>query len=208
MSPPAKITVGCAALIAAAALVAVVALRHPATRSAFPQSSPYRGSIPPPGIRAPDFTLHDYRGGLASIRKLRGKVVLLSFVDTKCKDKCPIVASVMASAMRQLARNERNAVVFLLMSVDPRLDTARSIRGFLGRRHALSLGYLVGSVEQMRPVWKAYGVLPAVDTGNANVHSSDVRIFDRRGVWVSTQHAGVDLTAVNLVHDARLALRP
>ena len=68
------------------------------------------------------------------------------------------------------------------------------------------LRYLVGTVAQMRPIWKAYGVLPAVDTGNANVHSSDVRIFDRTGIWVSTQHPGVDLTAANLEHDVLLAL--
>ena len=30
----------------------------------------------------------------------------------------------------------------------------------------------------MRPVWHAFGVLPAVDTGNDDVHSADVRVFD------------------------------
>jgi hypothetical protein len=34
-----------------------------------------------------------------------------------------------------------------------------------------------------------------------------VRIFDRRGIWVSTLHAGIDLTPANLVHDIRAALR-
>jgi len=59
----------------------------------------------------------------------------------------------------------------------------------------------------MRPVWKQFAVLPAAETGNADIHSADVRIFDRRGLWVSTLHAGVDLTPTNLVHDIRLALR-
>ena len=58
----------------------------------------------------------------------------------------------------------------------------------------------------MRPVWHAFGVLPAVDTGNDDVHSADVRVFDRQGEWVSNLHAGVDLTPANLAHDIRLAL--
>ena len=59
----------------------------------------------------------------------------------------------------------------------------------------------------MRPVWKAFAVLPAVDTGNADVHSADVRVFNRNGIWVSTLHAGLDLTPGNLIHDIRLALK-
>jgi len=32
-----------------------------------------------------------------------------------------------------------------------------------------------------------------------------VRIYDASGVWVSTLHAGVDLTDENLIHDLRVA---
>ena len=93
--------------------------------------------------------------------------------------------------------------------MQPRLDTPASIRRFLRIRHALGvLDFLIGSVEQLRPVWKAFHVLPAVDTGSADIHSADVRVFDRDGIWVSTMHVGVDLTPANLVHDIRLALGP
>jgi cytochrome oxidase Cu insertion factor (SCO1/SenC/PrrC family) len=172
-----------------------------------PPRGPYRGSEPPSGLRAPDFTLRDYRGKTVTMRALRGRVVLLSFVDSKCKEKCPIVTSVMAAALRRLSPKQGSGVVPLLMSVNPRIDTPASIGRFLARRRALSLDYLVGSVRHMRPIWKAYGIVPAVDTGNADIHSSDVRIFDRQGNWVSTQHAGIDLTPANLAHDALVALR-
>jgi cytochrome oxidase Cu insertion factor (SCO1/SenC/PrrC family) len=172
-----------------------------------PPAGPYRGSEPPSGLRAPDFMLRDYRGKTVRMRALRGRVVLLSFVDSKCKEKCPIVTSVMAAALRRLSREQRAEVVPLLMSVNPLIDTPTSIRRFLMRRRALSLDYLVGSVRHMRPIWKAYGVVAAVDTGNADVHSSDVRVFDRHGDWVSTQHAGIDLTPASLAHDALVALR-
>ena len=139
--------------------------------------------------------------------RLRGRVALLSFVDSKCTQKCPIVTSVIAQAVRQLPAKARRQVVPLLMSVDPEVDTAVSIHRFLARRGALTLTYLVGPVREMRPIWKAYGILAAVDTGNTDIHSSDVRIFDRHGIWVSTQHASEDLTPANLRHDTLEALK-
>jgi cytochrome oxidase Cu insertion factor (SCO1/SenC/PrrC family) len=172
-----------------------------------PPPGPYRGSEPPGQLAAADFRLRSYRGGLVSLRAERGKVVLLSFVDTKCTEKCPIVTSVIARAYRLLPPQKRRQVVPLLISVEPRADTAARVRRFLARRRALALDYLIGSVRRLRPIWKAYGIVAALDTGNADVHSSDVRVIDRRGIWVATQHAGVDLTPQNLAHDAREALR-
>ncbi len=206
MRPIILIAAAGASVIAIGGLVAALALRQTPTQST-PPPSPYRGSIPPPGVRAPDFTLRDYRGQSVTMSKLRGVVVLLSFVDSKCTQKCPIVTSVIAQAMKKLPAKARHQVVALLMSVDPKVDTVPSIRRFLARRRALALSYLVGPVPEMRPIWKAYGILAAADTGNKDIHSSDVRIFDRHGIWVSTQHAGVDLTQKNLRHDALEALK-
>ena len=58
----------------------------------------------------------------------------------------------------------------------------------------------------MKPVWKSFHVLPATETGNDNVHSADVRVFDRNNVWVSTLNVGADLSVTNLLHDIRTAL--
>ena len=196
-------------IAAAVALGAVVAAQRDPDegKPSEPPRGPYRGSEPPPGLHAPDFTLRDYRGRTVKMRDLRGLVVLLSFVDTKCKEKCPVVTSVMAAAVRRMSPTQRAEIAPLLMSVDPSIDTPRSIHRFLARRRALSLTYLIGPVKRLRPIWKAYGIVAAADTANADIHSTDVRVFDRNGLWVSTQHAGVDLAPQNLAHDAILALR-
>jgi protein SCO1/2 len=197
-------------LVIAVALVVAVLLAAPGgdrQPASGPPPGPYRGSEPPGQLAASDFRLRSYRGRIVSLRAQRGKVVLLSFVDTKCTEKCPIVTSVIAQAYRLLRPDERRQVVPLLISVEPHADTAAHVRRFLARRHALALDYLIGSVGQLRPVWKAYGIVAAVDTGNADIHSSDVRVIDRRGIWVATQHAGVDLTPSNLAHDALEALK-
>ena len=171
-------------------------------------SGPYRGSIPPPGIRAPDFTLRSYRGPMVRMRDLRGKVVLVTFLDTACRDKCPIITAEIGATWPLLTRAERANVDALAITVLPQVDTPGRVGRFLRQRHAIgALDWLIGPVSELPRVWKAYAVLAAAHTGNANVHSAGVRIFDREGVWVSNLHAGVDLTPANLVHDIRVALR-
>jgi cytochrome oxidase Cu insertion factor (SCO1/SenC/PrrC family) len=170
-------------------------------------ASPYHGSKPPPGVRAPDFALRSYRGELVRMRELRGKVVLVTFIDTACTEKCPIIASQVAAGLRLLPGPARAQVVALALTVDPRVDSPRSARRFLTQRHAAELDFLLGSAKQLRPIWKAFYVVAAPETGSSNIHSADARIFDRRGIWVSTLRPGVDMTARNVADDLLTALR-
>ncbi len=172
-----------------------------------PTPGAYRGSEPPRGIFAPDFTLSDYRGHVVRMRSLRGRVVVVTFLDTHCKTKCPVFASDIGTALRLLSAHERSQVVALTLTVEPTRDTPRSVRQFLRRRHALNVDFLLGTTRQMRPLWRAFHIVAAEETGNADVHSSDARIFDRTGMWVSTLHVPIDLTPANLAHDIRVALR-
>jgi len=85
---------------------------------------------------------------------------------------------------------------------------APAARRFLARRHALGkLDFLLGSIKELRPIWRAFFVVAAAETGSANSHSADARVFDRRGIWVTTLGPGVDLTARNLAHDLLTALK-
>ena len=162
----------------------------------------YRGSPPPPGIVLPSFDLRDYTGERVRPRALKGKVVLVTFLETKCKEACPVIASQIGKGLDLLDPAERRGVVAIAISVHPGDDTSASVRQFL-RKHQVEgdLRYLIGSERELRPVWDAFQILPALDTGDADTHSASVRIFNRDGEWVSTLHAGVDLTPENLAHD-------
>lgn len=170
-------------------------------------ASPYRGSKPPADVRAPDFELRSYRGGLVRMRDLRDKVVLVTFLDTKCTDKCPIIASQVAAGLLLLPPSAREQVVAFAITVDPRVDSPRSVRRFLAQRRASSLDFLLGTIKELRPVWKAFYVVAAPVTGSSSIHSADARVFDRQGRWVSTLRPGVDLTPSNVAHDLLTALR-
>jgi hypothetical protein len=81
------------------------------------------------------------------------------------------------------------------------------VRAFLRRHRAVGeIRYLNRPQAELRRVWRAYQVVSAAETGNADTHSAPVRIYSRSARWLATQHAGADLSVANLVHDIALAL--
>jgi cytochrome oxidase Cu insertion factor (SCO1/SenC/PrrC family) len=87
-------------------------------------------------------------------------------------------------------------------------DTPERIDQFFARYRATgTMRYLDGTVAELRPVWQGFQVASSLDSGNSNLHSAPVRVYDGDGRWRSTLHAGVDLTPVDLAHDLREAIR-
>ena len=203
MSRRAVIVVLAALARAAAAgiIVLAVAFLMPADRGA------YAGSAPPADQQLPVFELPDSTGATVRSRELRDKVVVVTFLDTQCRESCPIIAAALARGLDRLRPDERRDVVALGISVDPSGDDRESVRAFLARHRAEErLRYLVAEEEALRPVWEEFAVASSLDSGSDDLHSAPVRIYDREGTWVTTLHAGVDLTPDAVAHDVRLAL--
>jgi protein SCO1/2 len=172
-----------------------------------PAEGAYRGSEPPARFTLPPFELRSYRGPPVASRALKGTVVLLTILDAQCRDVCPILASVVAGTIDRLTMKERRRVRALGITGDPAEDTPAAVRRFLVKRRAVGrLDYLLGTEEQLRPLWTALQILPSLDSGQDSLHSAPLRIYDRNGIWVATLHAGADLSEENLLHDIRAAL--
>jgi protein SCO1 len=166
----------------------------------------FRGSQPPEGIMLPAFELRDDQGRLVRSTELRGKALAVTFLDTECVESCPIIAAQVPQAFKALG-DDRSVVEALAITVDPVGDTPQRIDAFLRRYRATeALRYLDGTVAELRPVWRDFQVASSLDSGNSNMHSAPVRIYDREGRWRSTLNAGVDLTPANLANDLREAL--
>jgi cytochrome oxidase Cu insertion factor (SCO1/SenC/PrrC family) len=194
-----------AVVAAAAALALRDHIRTPA--ATYPPPGRFRGIEEPPGIALPPFTLRSYDGRVVRSSDFSGMVVVVTFLDTKCREACPIVASVVGEAIAALRPDERERTIAIAITADPRDDTPATIRAFLRRRHALGrIDYLIGSVPTLHRVWRSFLVLSSLESGDADVHSAPVRIYGRDGIWLATEHVGVDLTVPNLVHDLRAAL--
>ena len=71
--------------------------------------------------RAPDFALRDQRGQPISLRSLRGRTVILAFIDPVCRNLCPLEAKVLMRAVRSLPAAQRPVVV--AVSVNPWANT-------------------------------------------------------------------------------------
>jgi cytochrome oxidase Cu insertion factor (SCO1/SenC/PrrC family) len=193
------------AVILGVVLAAVVG--RGAGRPASSATRGFRGIVEPPGLAMPDFALRDQEGRLVRASDLRGKVIVLTFLETKCTAACPIIAGEIAGAWKLLTPSERARSVAVAITADPRDDTPANIRTFLLRHRASrTIHYLVGPVPVMRKVWRRFLVLSSVASGNADTHSAPVRIYDRNLAWLATQHVGVDLSQRNLAHDIRVAL--
>lgn len=201
MSRAAVIGVSAAILLFGAVAMVAAALRGPKSVDT------YRGSVPPRGIALEPFDLVSYRGERVTSTSLRGKVVALTFLESRCQKACPVIAFDVARGVERLSRAERDHMAAIAISVHPTDDTPTNVRDFLSKRRALGkLDYLIGTEAELRPIWRRYYILSALDTGDADTHSASVHIYDPTGTWVSSLHPGVDLTPENFAHDVRLAL--
>jgi protein SCO1/2 len=156
---------------------------------------------------APDFQLSDHRGGKVSLADLRGKIVVLTFLYTHCTDECPLIAEHLRATADQLG-NAMAQVAFIAVSVDPEHDTPDAVQQFLAD-HQLDgrLRYLIGSRQQLQPIWSAYFV--AVQPGSGGEpsvdHSIRLIVIDKNG----KQRVNFDGDAdpQDLVFDIRALLR-
>jgi cytochrome oxidase Cu insertion factor (SCO1/SenC/PrrC family) len=113
----------------------------------------------PPRKQAYDFKLRDQDGRMTSLRSARGKVIVLTFLYTSCRDLCPAQAAQIVDAVGRVGGR---GVMVYGVSVDPVGDTRAHVRYWL-QQHGLTeapVKYLTGTRAELAPVWRAYGIAP------------------------------------------------
>ena len=196
-------------LVAAAVLVALITLkvmspRLAGTAGVTPSPSGLVADIviPPKSMAAPDFTLLDQDGKPVSVSALRGRVVAITFLDSHCKQLCPLEADQLGQVQRSLGAGAHLSV--LVVSVAPATDTPSSERAFAAtHRWSGDWHWLIGTPDQLAAVWKAYSI--AVQNTPDNIlHSSVLYLVDRDGFERAGWAAGLEPNLVT--HDVRLLL--
>jgi protein SCO1 len=134
---------------------------------------------------ASGFQLTDQNGSVISLSDFQGKVVVLTFMDSKCTDTCPLTAADFREAYRQLNQDEAKQVVFLGVNVNVEANTVADV---LETTHAWRLDeipswhFLTGSHDSLEPVWKDYGVSAAHSPdGNSMMHTPGTFLIDLSG---------------------------
>ena len=159
--------------------------------------STFEGSLMPEGVRAPDFRLHNQDGEKVTMRSLRGRPVVVTFLYTTCQDSCPIQAQTVRGALDELGHD----VPALAIAVDPPRDTPERAQAFLAKQRATGrIDFVLGSRAQLRPLWKGYAIRPqAVD----EEHMARITLVDSRG-FQRVGYPGAEATPERLAHDLRL----
>ncbi len=139
---------------------------------------------PVPGVRAPGFTLTDQNGHTMSLASLRGKVVVLEFMDPHCTDICPIVSQEFVDAYHQLG-GRAGKVVFAAINVNQYHATVANMATFSSAQRLNTIPswhFFTGSVPALQTAWRNYNIEVEAPNPNADIiHTSSVYFIDAQG---------------------------
>jgi protein SCO1/2 len=163
-----------------------------------PAATGWAGAIRPPGTELPDFALRNQDGETVTASSLRGRPAVVTFIYSTCEDTCPGQVQSIRGALDDLGHD----VPVIGVSVDPANDTAATARAFMLEQSMTGrMDFLLGSREELEPLWDAFGIAPQRDGRD---HSAYTVLVDGEG----RQRIGFpvsELTPRRLAHDlARL----
>lgn len=132
---------------------------------------------------AADFHLTDQLGSTISLSDFHGQVVMLTFMDSRCEETCPLTAAHLRMAYQQLG-DQAGSVIFLGINVN---REANQVADMMAATEQWRLDeiptwhFLTGSAEELEPVWKAYDVAVIPQEGGEILHTPGVFLIDQNG---------------------------
>ncbi len=115
---------------------------------------------------------------------MRGKVVLLTFLDDVCTSDCPLEAQEFKQAGHMLAQHAKR-VELVAINVNPIYNDVAYIQAFDKQERLDKVPnwrYLTGSRATLQRVWRAYGVPPQILPAGAMIGHNDIAfIIDQAG---------------------------
>jgi protein SCO1 len=118
---------------------------------------------------------------VVSLAKLRGRPILLTFLDSRCQQQCPLIGAQLGTMLQAMAPADRPTLV--VVSVDPPGDNQASIRRATAAWRLAGpwrWHWLRGTRRQLAPVWEAYGIT-VEPTTNDITHGLSLYLIDRQG---------------------------
>ena len=145
-----------------------------------PSTAPAPRWTPPP--RA--FSLTDQHGRDVTLASLRGKVVLLTFLDPVCTTDCPLEAQEFRQAGQLLGADDRRVELVAIVAnpVDYQLGYTQAFDRQEGLDGVPNWLYLTGSPAQLAQVWRGYGIAAEIaPAGSMIAHSEIAYVIDSSG---------------------------
>jgi cytochrome oxidase Cu insertion factor (SCO1/SenC/PrrC family) len=134
---------------------------------------------------AAPFDLTDQAGRPVTLASLRGKVILLTFLDPVCTNDCPLIAQEFRQ-VDQVLGSQSADVALVAIVANPLYRSVAYTRTFDRQERLTSVPnwlFLTGSLAQLRQAWKDYYVTAQLNGPGAMVLHPDLAyVIDRRGV--------------------------
>lgn len=150
--------------------------------TAFAHKSAKEARLPQIGA-APEFTLTDIDGKKLSLADLRGQVVALTFIFTRCTDTCPMLTAKLVSIQRKLSTALKPKVFFAAITVDPERDTPDVLKRYAQAHSAdpARWAFLTGTREEIAEVTRGYGIYNKKQTKGDVDHTFLTSLIDAEG---------------------------
>lgn len=152
------------------------------------------------GAPVPDFTLTDQSGRRISLAQFSGKVVVSSFVYTRCPlpNYCFRLSNNLGRLQKRFADRMGRDVVLLSVTMDPVHDTPEVLAHYAAtwKADAASWHFLTGPEPKVRKLCSRFGVNFWPEEG-ALTHSLHTIVIDRRGD-LAANFEGNEFTAQQL----------
>ena len=142
------------------------------------------GSSDQVNYRAPAFSLTGQHGQAVTLASLRGKVVLLTFLDPVCTSDCPLIAQEFRQAGQLLSADSRDVELVAVVAnpVDYQLGYTRAFDRQERLAGVPNWLYLTGTLPRLRQVWRNYGIAAQVAPAGSMIAHSDVAyVIDQAG---------------------------
>ena len=142
------------------------------------------GSSNQVNYRAPAFSLTSQHGQAVTLASLRGKVVLLTFLDPVCTSDCPLEAQEFRQAGQLLGAAWRHVELVAVVAnpVDYQLGYTRAFDRQEGLAGVPNWLYLTGTLPRLRQVWRNYGIAAQVEPAGSMIgHSEVAYVIDQAG---------------------------
>ena len=133
---------------------------------------------------APAFALTDQHGRDVTLASLRGKVVLLTFLDPVCTSDCPLEAQEFRQAGQQLGADSGRVELVAIVAnpVDYQLGYTQAFDRQERLDGVLNWLFLTGDPAVLAHVWAAYGVTAQIEAAGSMIgHSENAYVIDSRG---------------------------
>lgn len=179
------------AFIATSALVVIAALvwgarfyiaQHNQTTVLTTSNNEGIAGFPMAGSLAPDFKLTNQFGQPVALSSLRGREVVLAFIDSRCTSLCPLTAEIMYDAKAHLSPAQASKVVLLAVNANPTATSIAVVQSWSithGMLHQWD--FLTGTAKQLETVYQQYHIFVQVSSNGNDVHDAATIIIDAQG---------------------------